>query len=241
VNSAKRILGGIGRHIRTTLVAGLLVTIPVGITFIILRFVFNSFDQLLQPVFEQTLNRYTPGMGAAALVILIYLIGLVTAHVLGRRLIAVGHSMVDRVPVVRGIYGAARQATDVFSNANSESKFTSVVLVDFPGHGLKSLGLVTSKLADQDGNQLLAVYMPTSPFPTSGFLIFMREDQVTPTSMSVDDAMKLIVSAGIVAPDNIEATPSPFNAAPYNVPAIHVPHVPESGQLHPPDNGASNQ
>jgi uncharacterized membrane protein len=207
-------VGAIGRHIRTNLVAGLLVTIPVGITFIILRFVFNSFDQLLQPVFEQTLNRYTPGMGAAALVILIYLVGLITAHVLGRRLIAAGHNIVDRVPVVRGIYGAARQATDVFSNTNSENRFTSVVLVDFPGQGLKSIGLVTSKLADQEGNPLLAVYMPTSPFPTSGFLVLMREDQVTPTDMSVDDAMKLIVSAGIVAPDNIEATPTPFNAAP---------------------------
>ena len=201
-----RVLKATGLHIRTTLLAGLAIIIPVGITFLILKFIFDFFDPVLKPVFNQFIDNYTPGMGIVALAIVIYLVGLVTTHVLGRRLINLGHSLVDRVPVINAVYRAARQATDVFSNANS--KFTSVVLVDFPGYGLRSIGLVTSKLKDQDGNTLLAVYMPTSPLPTSGFLVILPENRVTPTDIPVDDAMKLVISAGVVAPEKINYSPS---------------------------------
>ena len=203
-----RVLKAIGLHIRTTLLAGLALTIPVGITLLILKYIFDFFDPVLKPVFNQFTDQYTPGMGIVSLAIVIYLVGLVTTHVLGRRLINFGHSLVDRVPVVNTLYRAARQATDVFSNVNANSKFTSVVLVDFPGYGLRSIGLVTSKLEDQNGNTLLAVYVPTSPFPTSGFLLFLPENRVTPTDIPVDDAMKLIISAGVVAPEKIKYYPS---------------------------------
>ena len=203
-----RVLKATSSHIRTTLLAGLAIIVPVGITFLILKYIFDFFDPVLKPIFTQFIDQYTPGMGIVSLTILIYLVGLVTTHVLGRRLINIGHSMVDRVPVVNALYRAARQVTDVFSNTNSKSKFTSVVLVDFPGYGLRSIGLVTSKIKNQDGDTLLVVYMPTSPFPTSGFLVILREHQVTPTDIPVDDAMKLIISAGVVAPDKISYFPS---------------------------------
>ena len=230
-----RISGG---HIRTTLVAGVLVVVPLGVTIIILKVLFDFFDDLLKPVYDQFTDVFKPGMGIATLVLVIYLSGLVTTHFLGRRMIRFGHSLIDRVPVVNSIYRTARAATEVFSNVSSDGKFSSVVLVEFPGHGLQSIGLVTSKIKDKHGKTLLSVYMPTSPVPTSGFLVILPEDKVTPTDMPVDDAIKLIVSAGVMAPDRINANPDVSDASPTDAP---LPAEDEVGASQPTDKRASNQ
>ena len=201
----------VGNHFKGTLIAGILLIIPVVVTFVILRFVFGFFEEILkQPLDEVVPGGYRVGMGVAALGVIVYLAGLVTTHVSGRRMVTLVMGMINVVPVVGSVYRTAHQATQVFSSVNAQSNFTSVVLVDFPGPELKSLGLVTSTLKDQDGRTLLAVYMPTSPFPTSGFLVILPEDRVTPTDMPVDEAMKLIVSAGIMSPDKITAYPNPL-------------------------------
>ena len=231
----------VGIHFRTTLIAGLLVLIPVAVTFLLLKFVFDFFDGLLEP-FLVHLPNYTQGMGIAALVIVIYLIGIVTTHFLGKRIIQLGNNMIDRIPVVSGVYRAARQATEVFSTvkSGSDGKFSSVVLVEFPGNGLRSIGLVTGRLTDQGENPMIVVYMPTSPFPTSGFLVILYEHQVTPTDMAVDDAIKLIVSAGVIAPERIVSHPYPVDGTPSpTVSPFPAPDQPE--QVPTPDNRASNQ
>ena len=226
-------------HIKSTLVAGLLIIIPVVVTYWILRFVFDAFDPLVKPVFEEFSVNYKPGMGIAALVVIIYLAGLVTLHVLGRRMIRLAHAAVDMIPVVRTVYGTARQAMEVFTSVKAGGKFTGVVLVDFPGYGLKSIGLVTSRIKDQDGNNLLAVYMPTSPFPTSGFTVILPENQVTPTDIPVDDAMKLIVSAGIVSPEEIKAFPRSYGT--FTTGDFPTPDSDKDSQAQDSENRISNQ
>ncbi len=231
----------VGGHFRTTLVAGVLFIIPLGITVLIFKFIFDFFDPKLDPFFEQFMDPVPPGLGIVALVILVYLAGLVAAHVLGRRLIRLGYSLVDRVPVISSVYRAARQATEVFSAIGSDGKYTSVVLVDFPGYGLRSIGLVTGRMTDQDGTPLLAVYMPTAPVPTSGFLVIMPEDRVTPTDMAVEDAIKLIVSAGVVSPDRIVSTPNLFTNIANPPPEFRPYSQGHSEQSPPSDSRASNQ
>ena len=236
-----RILKHLGRHIRSTLIAGVLVVVPVVVTIWLLRFVFDLFEPLLGEYLDQLPGAYVPGVGIVALVTIVYLAGLVTTHVLGRRLMSLVHNAVDLVPVVRSIYKTARQATEVLSMVGSDDgKFGgTVVLVDFPSRGLKSIGLVTARLKDQDGNPLLAVYMPTAPLPTGGFLIIVPEEHVTPIDMPVEEAMKLIVSAGIMSPGKITADTNPFRTAP---PVAR--HLPDEGQVRPdpaPDNLDSNQ
>ena len=232
-----------GRHFRTSFVAGLLIMIPVVITWVILKFVFDTFDPLLEDAIQAAAGRYTPGMGIVTLAIIVYLLGLITTHVAGRRLLGMGNALVDLVPFVRGIYRTARQATTVLSTVGSggaDGHYTAVVFVEFPGYGLRSIGLVTSKIKDQQGQTLLAVYVPTSPFPTSGFLLILPEDQVTYTDLDVDEAMKLIVSAGIVAPDKIFSAPYTFGG----VPGPNVPPDSPRGrapQVQNPDGGASDQ
>ena len=234
----------IGRHIRSTFLAGLLLIIPVGITFLILNFIFKVLDEGL----KELMQRFIPGehvysgMGIIALIVIIYLAGLVAAQVVGKRFIQFGINVVDRIPVVSGVYRAARQATDVFSSVSTNGRYTSVVLVEFPGYGLTSIGLVTGRIKDRKGNDLLVVYMPTSPFPTSGFLVILPEDQVTATDLGVDDAIKMIVSAGVVVPKSISADTYPFQHAPAVMRRVNsgaTESTPEQPQA--ADRGASNQ
>ena len=165
-----------------------MVILPLVVTFIILKFLFDAFDPIIKDLIEEFAPRYAfPGMGIAGLALIIYLVGLITTHILGRRLIAFGHGIVDLVPVVRGIYRTARQATHVLSTVadGSQGKYSAVVFIEFPGYGLRSIGLVTAKMKDENGDTLLAVYCPTSPFPTSGFLCIIPEDRVTYTDLPV--------------------------------------------------------
>ena len=236
--------GASGRHLRTTLAAGVLIAIPVAVTVLIFSFLFGFFEDLLkEPLDRAVPGGYKTGMGIGSLLVIIYIIGLVATHVIGRRLLGFGHGLVEMIPVVRAVYRTARQATDVLSavTSSSDGTYSSVVLVEFPGYGLRSIGLVTSKIKDQNGDTLLAVYMPTSPFPTSGFLVFLPPDQVCPTDISVDDAMKLIVSAGIMAPDKIVTT---HYSEPLWVPSapghIYRGGVPAERPA-PPESEASNQ
>ena len=133
-----------------------------------------------------------------ALVVIIYLLGLVAAHVLGVRLINVGHRIMEFIPVVKSIYGTARTAVIMLSSSEDHD-YSSVVLVEFPHPGMQSIGLVTSHMVDTNGEELLAVYIPTTPIPSSGFLVMVPAKDVTPTEMSVDDAMKVVISGGILA------------------------------------------
>lgn len=195
-------------HIERTLGAGILVVLPIGITVLILKFFFDLLDSLMGPYIEGPLNDLlpgpsVPGFGLIALVLLIYFLGLVAAHVLGRRLIGFGHRVMELIPIVKSIYGTARIAVVMLSSSN-DHPYSSVVLVEFPHKGMRSIGLVTSRMLDKDGAEMLAVYIPTTPIPSSGFLVIVPAEDVTPLAMSVDDAMKVVMSGGILAGQELQ-------------------------------------
>ena len=189
-------------HIRRTLVAGILVTLPIGITVLIFKFFFDLLDPILKEPLGLLAGREIPGIGFAALVVLVYLIGLVAAHVVGRRLIELGHRMLEVIPGVKTIYGTTRSAIELLSNSNSnatDDRYSGVVLIDFPRPGIQAIGLITSRMVDTNGEEILAVYVPTTPIPSSGFLVMTPANMVTHTDMTVDDAMKVVISGGILA------------------------------------------
>ena len=185
-------------HIERTLGAGILVVLPIGITVLILKFFFELLDSLLEDIVKLLPGPSPPGFGLIALLLLIYVLGLVAAHVLGRRLIDLGHRVMEVIPVVKSIYGTARIAVVMLSSSN-DHPYSSVVLVEFPHKGMRSIGLVTSRMLGPDGEEMLAVYIPTTPIPSSGFLVIVPVNDVTPTAMSVDDAMRVVMSGGILA------------------------------------------
>ena len=176
-----------------------MVVLPIGVTALILKFFFDLLDPLLDPAVDLVPGlSEIPGLGLVALLILIYLLGLVAAHVLGVRLINFGHRILEFIPVVKSIYGTARTAVIMLSTGN-DHPYSGVVLVAFPHPGMQSIGLVTSRMVDTNGEEMLAVYIPTTPIPSSGFLVIVPARDVTPTDMSVDDAMKVVISGGILA------------------------------------------
>lgn len=185
-------------HIQTMLVAGLLVTLPIGVTIFILKFFFDLFDPILQPLLKFLPGPQIPGLGIITLVISVYLVGLIATQVVGGRLINVGHRVIERIPVVKSIYSTTRTGVEILTGSK-DHPYRGVVLVEFPRKGMKAIGLVTANLGVMDGSETVAVYIPTTPVPSSGFLVLMPLSEVTLTEMSVDDAMKMIISGGILA------------------------------------------
>lgn len=199
-NSTLPALSAIARHMRRTFAAGILVMLPIGITILVLKFVFELVDGILRGPLALLPGPDLPGEGLAILVIIVYIMGLITAHVVGRRLIGIGHRFLEVIPVVKTIYGTTRTAVELLSTANQgNNRYTGVVLVDFPRPGIQSIGLVTSRMLDEDGSEKVAVYIPTTPIPSSGFLLLAPAHELTPTDISVDDALKIVISGGILA------------------------------------------
>ena len=185
-------------HFQKTLGAGILVMLPIGISILVLKFFFDLLDSILTPVTDHLPGREVAGLGLAALLVLVYVVGLIAAFVVGRRVINLMHRAVEFIPLVKGIYGTTRVALQMFS-ANDDSRYSGVVLIDFPRPGIKSIGLVTSHINSGADGELLAVYIPTTPIPSSGFLVFVPDSEVTRTDLGVDEAMRIVVSGGVLS------------------------------------------
>ncbi len=198
---SNRLLGFLYRpfvHLERTLGAGILVILPIGITALVLKFFFDLLNPLLEPLTDFLPGKEVTGLGLAALLVLVYLVGLVAAFVLGRRLIGVGHKVMEFIPLVKGIYSTTRAAVGVLSNRD-DRRYSGVVLIDFPRPGIKSIGLITCRMTDANGEEMLAVYVPTTPIPSSGFLVFAPVSEVIVTEMSVEEAMRVVISGGVFA------------------------------------------
>ena len=186
------------RHFQRTLGAGILVMLPIGITILVLKFFFDLLNPVFEPATDLLPGREVTGLGLAALVLLVYVVGLIAAFVLGRRVIDLAHRVMEVIPLVRGIYGTTRAAVTILSNTR-EDRYSGVVLIDFPRPGIKSIGLITSRMTDSEGNELLAIYVPTTPIPSSGFLVIAPIAEVVTTDISVDEAMRIVISGGVLS------------------------------------------
>jgi uncharacterized membrane protein len=128
---------------------------------------------------------------------MLYIAGLIAETVIGRRVVGFGQNMVEKIPIVRPFYKVFRQTTDVFSGG-AILRSSRVVFLEYPKEGVLAMGLVTGTYKEANGNELLVIYIPTIPNPTSGFLAIVPEEKVTETSLSFEDAMKIVISAGVL-------------------------------------------
>ncbi len=215
------------RNVRRNFLTGLLVSVPAVLVVIAILWFFTTVDGVLQPIIELFFGREITGLGFAITIVLIYLAGILASNIVGRRLIQFGEWVVGRLPVLSQIYNAAKQAMSSLSGASrTRAAFREVVLVEYPRKGIWSIAFVSNETRDADGQRLIAVYLPGSPLPTSGFIAMVTEDQVTRTNIPVDTAMKMIISGGIASPPVIDA---------------HIGHTAEGPALTPglspePDN-----
>jgi uncharacterized membrane protein len=194
-------------------ITGLLVVVPIWGTVLVLKTLFVTLDGLLGDFLAKYFpQRYVPGLGILLLVTVIFLGGLLATNIMGRRVVKMWEDFMQRVPLVRGIYTTIKAMMDVlsFQDANKgAAKYSRVVMIEFPRKGQYALALVTGvtpgEVQDVSPDRVINVYVPTSPNPTSGYLLFVPESELIPVSMSVDEAMKMMFSGGMYTPPAPEA------------------------------------
>ena len=189
-------------------ITGLLVVVPIWGTVLVLKTLFVTLDGLLGDIPEKYVTqRYVPGVGILVLLIVILLAGLLATNIMGRRVVKLWEDLLKRVPLVRGIYATIKSMMDVLSFQDKlpgKEKYSRVVMIEFPRKGQYALALVTGvtpgEVQDVSTDRVINVYVPTSPNPTSGYLLFVPESELIPVNMSVDEAMKMMFSGGMYTP-----------------------------------------
>jgi uncharacterized membrane protein len=206
---------GIGAWFRSRMVTGLLVAFPLAVTLFFARFLFNLLDRWSYPISSYLFGRPVPGIGAALALILVFVLGMLSHSVVGRRLLRFGEKLVDRVPVVRAVYGGAREITRAFGS-DSGRNFRRVVMVPFPQADVRSIAFLTGEfdLETVAGpERVVSVFMPTTPNPTTGFFMLFPASKVQNVNLSVDEAMRLVISGGLLAPESRRLLATPHRDA----------------------------
>ena len=197
------------KRLRRYLIAGILVWVPLGVTFFLLNLLSGLVDKTLEPIPPQyqpgaLLGIDIPGLWGLILTFLILLItGVLAANFIGRGLVNWWESIMDRIPVVRSIYSAAKNFAEVVFSDSSES-FKKVLLIEYPRKGVYSLAFQTStelgEIQGRTGEDIVCTFVPTTPNPTSGLIIMVPRKDVIELDMDVDEALKMIISLGVVVP-----------------------------------------
>ncbi|MGE5515780.1 MAG: DUF502 domain-containing protein [Bacteroidota bacterium] len=197
---------GIMNRLRAYFFAGILVTAPVSITFYIAWQFIQFMDDQVSPLIPPAFNPKTwgvPGFGLVAVVVSLTLIGALTAGFAGRILVRLYDAVLERMPVLRGIYSAVKQIFETML-AQKANAFREVALIEYPRKGIWTLafitGSTTGELRSRFDEEMVNVFVPTTPNPTSGFLLFLPKRDVQVLDMTVEDGIKMVVSTGIITP-----------------------------------------
>lgn len=185
-------------------ITGLLVIIPVWATFYVLEALLGWIDGMLAPLLERYFGLKFPGLGIVTLVFLILLVGVLSANYIGTRLVRMGDRLLQRVPLVRGVYTTVKQIMETFSVKHN---FHGVALVEYPRKGCYSMGFMTGEVKGEYlglSGRLVTVFVPTTPNPTAGFLLILPEAEVRQLDMTVEQGMKFIISVGLVPLSEID-------------------------------------
>lgn len=198
-------------------ITGLLIWIPLAITFMVLAWIINTLDQILlwlpngmQP--QSMFGVNIPGIGVLLSILILLVTGLVAANVLGQKLVQLWEAILARIPVVKSIYYSVKQVSDTLFSSSGQA-FRKALLVQYPREGSWTIAFLTGKPGGDAAHHLdgdfVSVYVPTTPNPTSGFFLMMPAADVVELDMSVDEALKYIISMGVVAPPVRKPTERP--------------------------------
>ena len=195
------------RRLRTYFLTGLVVAAPIAISISVAFWFIQSVDSWFSPFIPNSLKDSTyslPGLGVLASLVILTGLGALTANIFGKTILQFGENLLDRVPVIRNIYSALKQIFETVATQSNQN-FKGVVLFEYPRKDIWALGFVTTdakgEIAEKKGDNLLCIFAPTTPNPTSGYLLFVPKEDTIKMDMSVEEAAKLIISAGIVIPE----------------------------------------
>ncbi len=188
--------------VRRMFVSGVLVIVPVIATVVVLNFLFHTVDGILSPVLERFLGYSIPGMGLLATILLILLAGALVRNVIGSRLFSVGELLFVRTPLVRTVYSAAKQLVEAIT-VPGRKVFQRTVLVEYPRKGIYAIGFAAAETLLNDGplaGKLVAIFVPSTPTPVTGFVIMVPVSEVYELDISTENVIKMLVSGGIATP-----------------------------------------
>jgi len=196
------------KSLRSYLLAGLVVWLPILITIVVLRFIIDLLDNTLalipkayQP--EQLIGFNIPGLGVILSLIILLVTGIIATNFFGQRLVSWGESILSKIPLVRSIYNAVKQVMNAILSTNSEA-FRKVILIEYPRKGSWSVGFQTgvgnNEINSKTNEEMISVFIPTTPNPTSGFLMMIPKSEAIELDMSIDAALKFIISLGVMQP-----------------------------------------
>ncbi len=210
------------KRLQTFFLAGLIAITPAAVTYLVLRWVFFTVDGLFGAPMDDFINRQfgfrVPGIGLLVTLIVILLTGVLATNLLGRRVLAYLEGWLQKLPLVRSVYATMRQLTDAFLQKD-QSAFKRVALIEYPRRGSWGIGFITGEVAGgpvglTQGETYYNVFLPTTPNPTSGFLLVLPKSEVRLLDISVEDGLKLVISGGVVVPDALAGPDAVLEAAP---------------------------
>ncbi len=216
MKSGKLYTGDFKKNTRRKLVTGLLVVFPIFITYIVIKFLFSLIGGILSPVVKKTfvflglshpnstIDEFVVTSVAFVLTfIALYFIGVIATNFFGKLILSFFESILHKTPIIKNVYTSSKQLIQIISLPSRQS-FKRVVIVEYPRVGMKAFAFVTGNIKTKDGTELTSIFIPTTPNPTSGFLIYLPEDDIIETDMDIEEGMKLIISGGILVPEHLE-------------------------------------
>ncbi len=184
--------------LRNKLIAGVLALMPIAITYYFIRLFISFFDSIISPLIDPAIGFHIPGLGLVVSLLLIYLLGVLVTNFIGKRLLDLFEKWINYIPVARTIYQTTKQVLNALSF--SKSGFEKVVYVEYPRRGTWTLAFVTGKSQNETGISYLSLFLPTTPNPTSGWVLFVPEEDVLPADLTIEQGLKAIISGGAVLP-----------------------------------------
>ncbi len=206
---------GFKKNSRRKFIAGLLVVFPVFITYVVIKFLFTMIGGILSPVVIKAVGffGFSPNgkiddfiIMAVAFVLTfvsLYFIGVIATNFLGKFVIGFFEAILNNVPIIKNVYTSSKKIIEIISLPTRQS-FKRVVIVEYPRVGMKAFAFVTGGIRIEGGKELTSIFIPTTPNPTSGFLIYLPEEDISETNLNIEEGMKLIVSGGILVPERME-------------------------------------
>ena len=201
--------------LRRLFLGGLLIVVPAILTFLVLRFLFDLVDGITRPIFEKLFDTYIPGTGFLATLLVIILAGILSRFFLGRQLYKFWESIIERIPLVGLVYSPAKQLMESFTS--EQNSFSDVVFIEYPGKDLWTVAFATRHVllkTEHGPADSIVVFIPTTPTPLSGFTVLVPAASVRRVDLTVEQAMRFVVSGGISCPDSFTITPLSISPTP---------------------------
>lgn len=196
------------KKIRNIFISGLVVVLPIGITLWVLKMIFDKMDALLSSQIKYFTKETIPGLGVLAVILIVFIIGLIANNFIGNKITYLVDKILTKLPIIKTIYNPLRDIITNVSNTESNN-FKKAVFVDFPKEGSQSIGFITKEHIMVNGEERTSIFVPTTPNPTSGFLLYLTRDDYKELDLPVDVALKSIISLGSISPDEILASNAP--------------------------------